>query len=222
MSAAILTLFANGPIMKLYTYDSAPNPARLKMFLDYKGIEIDTQQIDMTKMEQHSEEFLTVCPNATVPTLVLDDGTRLTEVVAIVHFLESEYPEKPLLGETPIERAMILNWNHRLFMSVALATADAFRNAHPAFKDRALPGIHPVAQIPELAERGKTRLLKSFEEINTELGTRDFMAGANISFADIDLLVMLNFASWAAKTVPDASLGNIRRWKQQAEQALSS
>ncbi len=208
--------------MKLYTYDSAPNPARLKMFLDYKGIEIETQQIDMTKMEQHSEEFLAVCPNATVPTLVLDDGTRLTEVIAIVHFLESVYHEKPLLGVTPNERGMILNWNHRLFMSVAMATADAFRNAHPAFKDRALPGIHPVTQIPELAERGKTRLLQSFEEINAELGTRDFMGGANFSFADIDLLVLLNFAGWAAKTTPDASLDNIRRWKQQAEQALNS
>ena len=117
---------------------------------------------------------------------------------------------------------MILNWNHRLFMSVAMATADAFRNAHPAFKDRALPGIHPVTQIPELAERGKTRLLQSFEEINAELGTRDFMGGANFSFADIDLLVLFNFAGWAAKTTPDASLDNIRRWKQQAEQALNS
>ena len=208
--------------MKLYTYDPAPNPARLKMFLAYKGITIDTQHIDMTRLEQHSAAFLAACPNATVPTLVLEDGTRLTEVIAIVHYLEGLHPERPLLGETPLERAMILNWNHRLFQSVFMAAADAFRNAHPAFKDRALPGIRPVTQLPELAERGRSWLIYGFEEMNAELSDRAFVAGSHFSFADIDLLALIHFADWAARTQPDASLKHLAAWTARAEQALNS
>ena len=208
--------------MKLYTYDSAPNPARLKMFLDYKDIHIETQQIDMAKLEQHSEAFLATCPNATLPTLVLEDGSRLTEVIAIAHYLESLYPERPLLGVTPVEKAQILNWNHRLFQTVFMATAEAFRNAHPAFKDRALPGVRPIAQIPALAERGRERLHYGFEELNAELENRPFIAGEHFSFADIDLLALLQFAGWAAKAQPDSSLTHLAAWKIRAEQAFEN
>lgn len=207
--------------MKLYTYDSAPNPARLKMFLTYKAIDIDTQQIDMTKLEQHSAAFLEICPNGTVPTLVLDNGKRLTEVIAIAHYLEMLYPERPLLGVTPYEKAMILNWNHRLFQTVFMATAEAFRNAHPAFKDRALPGTHPVAQIPELAERGRDRLIVGLEEMDRELATRPFVAGEQFSFADIDLMALIQFAGWAAKVKPDENLRQLHAWHERASLALN-
>lgn len=208
--------------MKLYTYDSAPNPARLKMFLDYKGIHIETEQIDMSKLEQHSEAFLAVVPEATLPALVLEDGSRLTEVIAIVHYLEALHPERPLLGVTPLERAQVLNWNHRLFNSVFTAAAEAFRNAHPAFKDRALPGTRPYAQIPELAERGRARLIHGLETLNDELSGRDFVAGERFSFADIDLLALLGFAKWAARVEPDPALTHLARWRQQAHAALTA
>ena len=208
--------------MKLYTYDSAPNPARLKMFLAYKDIHIDTQQIDMAKLEQHSEAFLETCPNGTVPTLVLNDGNRLTEVIAIAHYLEALYPERPLLGTNSIEKAMILNWNHRLFQTVFMATAEAFRNAHPAFKDRALPGTRPIAQIPELAQRGRNRLIYGLEEMNEELAARAFVAGEQFSFADIDLLALIQFAGWAAKVKPDEKLTHLHAWRARAGVALST
>ncbi len=207
--------------MKLYTFDSAPNPARLKMFLEYKDIHIDTQQIDMAKMEQHSPEYLAVVPEGTVPVLVLEDGTRITEVIAIAHYLESLYPEKPLLGVTPVEKAMVLNWTHRLFNSVFTACAEAFRNTHPAFKDRALPGTTPYAQIPELAERGRNRLVSSLEQLDKELATRPFVAGEHFSFADIDLLALLTFAKWAAKVEADPSLTHLAAWRSRAQESLT-
>ena len=93
--------------MKLYTFDSAPNPARLKMFIDYKGITVDTQQIDMAKAAQLDGSYTDIVPEATLPTLVLDDGTRLTEVIAIAHYLEAIYPQRPLLGTSPSELSLI-------------------------------------------------------------------------------------------------------------------
>ena len=83
--------------MKLYTFDAAPNPARLAMFMQYKGISIETVQIDLGSEEQLTESYLSVVPEATVPALILDDGSVLCAVIAIVHYLEEQFPDKPLL-----------------------------------------------------------------------------------------------------------------------------
>ena len=87
--------------MKLYTFDAAPNPARLKLFMDFKQIELDTIQIDLGAYEQLSDAYQAIVPEATVPALVLDDGTVLSAVIAIVHYLDERFPDKPLLGRTP-------------------------------------------------------------------------------------------------------------------------
>ena len=207
--------------MKLYTFDSAPNPARLKRFMDYKGICLNNEQIDMSKLGQHEASYLAVVPEGTLPTLVLEDGSRLTEVIAIAHYLESIFPEKPLLGITPLEKATILNWNHRIFNTFYIAVAEAFRNSHPAFADRGLPGTKPYAQIPALAERGRERLSHAFEDINRHLAERDFVAGSNFSFADIDLLIALEFAGWAAKITPSEAHSAIASWQQRAAAQLA-
>ncbi|MDH3994416.1 MAG: glutathione S-transferase N-terminal domain-containing protein, partial [Gammaproteobacteria bacterium] len=57
--------------MKLYTYDPAPNPRRVALFMQYKGIEIDSQQIDMMKAEQLTDEYRQINPECTVPALQL-------------------------------------------------------------------------------------------------------------------------------------------------------
>ncbi len=208
--------------MKLYTFDSAPNPARLKMFIDYKGITVDTVQIDMAKAAQLDKGYTDIVPEATLPTLVLDDGTRLTEVIAIAHYLEAIHPERPLLGTTPSERAFILNWNHRIFNTLFMACAEAFRNGHPAYAGRALPGPQNFEQIPALAERGKDRLMTGLEMINSELSHRPFIAGEQLSFADIDLLAVLTFAKWAAKTEPRDEMTDLHAWRQRASEALQA
>ncbi len=206
--------------MKLYTYDAAPNPARLKMFIDYKGLSLDIQQLDMAKAEQLDSTYRQIVPEATLPALVLEDGSRLTEVIAIAHYLEALYPERPLLGTTPEERAQVLNWNHRIFNTLFMAVAEAFRNGHPAYGGRALPGPNNYEQIPALAERGRARLLHGMAAINDELGTRSFVAGHDFSFADIDLLAVLTFAKWAAKTEPGDNMAELLAWRDRASAAL--
>ena len=207
--------------MKLYTFDAAPNPARLSMFMQYKGISIDTVQIDLGSEEQLTEAYLSIVPEATVPALVLDDGTLLCAVIAIVHYLEEQFPEKPLLGRSAVERARVLNWNHRLFGEVFSAAAEAFRNGHPHYANRALPGPANIAQLPELVERGRARLEHSFETLNGVLGDQSFLAGETVSFADIDLLAAIDFAKWGARMSPDESLEHLHRWRTEAKAALA-
>ena len=208
--------------MKLYTFDSAPNPARLKMFIDYKGIEIDTVQSDMGKAAQLEADYTEIVPEATLPALVLDDGSRLTEVIAIAHYLEALHPDRPLLGTSNEEKAMILNWNHRLFNTVFMACAEIFRNSHPAYASRGLPGPADMPQIPALAERGRARLDLALKTLEHELGNRPFVAGDNFSFADIDLLAAVVFARWGAKVDLSEKYSNLLAWRARTEAALQA
>ena len=207
--------------MKLYTFDGAPNPARIAMFMQYKGITLETTQVNLGTEEQLGDAYRAIVPEATVPALILDDGSVLCAVIAIAHYLESQFPERPLLGQSAEERAQVLNWNHRLFSEIFAATADAFRNGHPHYVDRALPGPDNVAQLPELVERGRTRLIAGFAMTNERLADSPFLAGDNFSFADIDLLAAIDFAKWGARLSPDESLTNLHRWRGDAKAALA-
>ena len=206
--------------MKLYTYDPAPNPLRLALFLKYKGIELDTQQVDLMGGEQLTEEYLSIVPAGTVPALVLDDGTVLTEVIGICAYLEALYPEKPLLGTTPLEKAQVLGWDHRLFNTLVMAIAEVFRNGNPAFENRALPGPLNLAQIPELVERGQKMLDFGWPEMDRVLEGKTWLAGDNFSFADIDMLAIVNFSNWIKSTPPE-SCTHIHSYIARANEAMA-
>jgi len=202
--------------MKLYTYDAAPNPRRLNYFLKYKGIEIETEQIDLgPAQQQHSDEYVAINPMRTVPALITDDGDLLTEVIAQCVYLEELHPEKPLLGSTALEKAMVFNWDHRLFMTGVTAVADIFRNSHPAFKGNGLPGPLAVEQIPELVERGKLRLEQFWSMMDEHLATSNWIAGENFSFADIDMVCTVEFAGWIKAGIPEGC-ANLQAWYERA------
>lgn len=205
--------------MKLYTYDPAPNPNRLTLFMKYKGISLDTQQIDLGTAEQLKEQYRRINPECSVPALQLDDGTVLTEVIGICTYLESLHPEKPLLGSTPLEQALVISWDHRIFVTVFSAIAGMLRNRSRAFANRALPGPLDVPQIPELVERGKLQLDYILPRLDAELATRPWLAGDNFTFADIDLLVAVNFMGWVKQAVPE-DCTHLLAWYSRAKAEL--
>jgi glutathione S-transferase len=176
-----------------------------------KGIEIDTVQVDLGSGEQFSESFRTLNPDCVVPALELDDGSCLTEVVAICHYLESKFPEPSLLGTTPEERARVLMWNSKVEQQGLAAAADAFRNAAKGLKGRAATGPVAYQQIPELADRGRQRVEQFFHRIDGQLKDNEFVAGANFSIADISALVVVDFSAWIKLPIP-ASAVNTQRW----------
>lgn len=206
--------------MKLYTFDPAPNPSRLKLFMQYKGIHLDTRQVDLTSGEQLSDAFREVNPLGTVPALVLEDGSLLTEVIGICALLEAVYPERPLLGVTPLEQAQVLSADHQIFLTGLLPIADMLRNGRPAFADRAMPGPLNLPQIEALVERGKRRLDFFWESTDATLADRDWLVGEGLSMADIDLLVTTRFAGWVREQVPE-SCTNLLAWQARAEAALT-
>jgi glutathione S-transferase len=206
--------------MKLYTYDMAPNARRLQLFLNYKGIELETQQIDLGTLEQHGEEYAAINPLRTIPSLQLDDGTLLTEVIAQVAYLESQYPDKPLMGTTDLEKAQVLNWDHLIFLSGLAAIADMFRNRSKGFAGRAMTGALKLEQIPELAERGKLRLDAFWPMMEERLGKSSWVVNDNISYADIDLYCLVEFSGWVKEGIPQ-DCANLKDWHERATAELA-
>lgn len=197
--------------MKLYTFPSAPSPQRVHIFMQEKGIDIDTKFVDMMKAEQLSDGYKAVNPNATVPALVLDDGTVISEVVAICRYLEAKFPDKPLMGIDAKEQALVCEWDHRIESECMSGIAEALRNKGDAFKNRALPGTLDLEQIPELVPRGRKRIAAFFEVLDAQLANNQYIAGESFSMADITAFVAVNFAGWVKMKVPE-ELEHLHRW----------
>jgi glutathione S-transferase len=199
--------------MKFYDCAIAPSPRRVRIFLAEKGITVPTIQVDLRKGEQFGDAFRAVNPDCTVPVLELDDGTRISDSLAICVYLEQTRPEPPLMGVDAADRAIVAEWQRRAERDGFLAVAEAFRNSTPAFKTRALPGPDDYPQIPALVERGRARTQTFFKVMNARLADRAFVAGERYSIADITTLVAVDFAGWIKLTIPD-DCAHLRRWHQ--------
>ena len=201
--------------MKLYTFDPAPNPRRLTLYLKLKGIVLDTQQVDMAVAEQLTDAYRAVNPACTVPALVLDDGTVLTEVIGIYTYLEQLHPEPALMGSTAVERAQVISWCHRLFHGLMMAIASALRNRGKSFVNRALPGPLDTPQIPELVARGLLQVRHYLPEMDAHLARSTWVAGDTFTVADIDLLVTIDFLAWIRESVPE-ECQHLKAWYARA------
>ena len=199
--------------MKLYTYDAAPNPRRLNLFLGYKGIQLPSQQIDLREGQQFSAEYRAINPRCTVPALQLDDGTVLCDAIAICWYLESRFPQKPLFGADPMSQAQVLSWDAYIFSDAFLPVADALRNRSTAFRNRAVPGPGQVAQIPELEPRGRQRVQLFWQALDDYLDGREFLVGQGVTLADIDAFVVVDFAGWIKERMPESRL-RLQAWYQ--------
>ena len=125
--------------------------------------------------------------------------------------LEDLHPEPALLGATALEKGRIADVRWKIEFAGLMAMAEALRNSVPAMKGRALPGPDDFEQIPELAERGKQRVQLFLDRVDTMIGDKPFAAGDNYSVADIDLMIMVDFAGWLKMGLPkDAD--NAQRW----------
>ncbi len=197
--------------MKLYDCQTAPSPRRVRIFAAEKGMVIDTVAVDLAAGEQFGAEFRSINPDCVVPVLELDDGTYLSEVISICHYLEEMQPDPTLFGPTAAERAIALMWNAKAEQQGLWAMADAFRNTAKGLQGHALPGPDKYEQIPELAARGKSRVMAFFAKMNDQLGHQEFLSGESFTIADITALVLVDFAARLEIEIPDDA-AHLQRW----------
>lgn len=200
-------------MITLYDCATAPSPRRARILLAEKGVPHETVQVDLRTGEQLSDAYRRVNPSCTVPALRTEEGALLTDNAAIATYVEARYPEPPLMGITPLEKAEVASWAWRVEFEGLLAIADAFRNSSPAMVNRALPGPVDHPQIPALAERGLLRVNQFFDLLNERLATREFIATDRFSLVDITAVVAVDFARVVKVRVTEAH-PHLLRWRE--------
>jgi glutathione S-transferase len=201
--------------MKLYDSGRAPNPRRTRIFLAEKGISVPTEQVDMMAMAHKTPEYTAINPLQRMPALVLDDGTVITESIAISRYFEALQPQPPLFGVGPEEIALVEMWNRRCELNLLFGVAHIFRHTHPAMKELEVP------QVPAWADANKPRVADFLAILDAQLKSHKFIAGERFSVADITALVAIDFMKPAKIPVPEG-LANLARWHAEVSARPSS
>ena len=192
--------------MKLYDGGKAPNPRRVRIFLAEKGLPLPPLvPVDLGKGENLTPAFAGKNPWQRVPVLELDDGTMISESVAICRYFEELHPEPALFGRGARERAEIEMWHRRLEFGVYLAAQAVFRHLHPAMAQAEIP------QVAVWGEANRAKVEVEWRRIDRALSGRPFIAGDKFSIADILGGIAVDFLRWAKLTVPP-DCAAVARW----------
>ncbi len=197
--------------MKFYDCKTAPSARLVRIFMAEKGINIPFVEVDLRHAQHLSPEFRVINPYCTVPVLELDDGRRLASTRGCWRYLEEIVPEPPLLGSTAAGKAMVADRLWRIETDGFQAVTEAFRNAAPGLKNRALTGAENHAQIAALAARGRRRTERFFLHLEDLLTQSDYLVGDEFSAADIMALTTVDFAGWLKIGLPEQAV-HARRW----------
>ncbi len=193
--------------MKIYDFPLAPNPRRVRIFLAEKKLEIVYVHVDIFKGENRTVEFMEKNPLGGLPVLEFDDGTYLTESVAICRYFEGIQPEPPLMGVDPRDIAFVEMWNRRMELEIFQPIANFVQHSHPLFKDR-------IKQFPEFGGARREHGLLRIEWLDSILAQRPFVAGERYTIADITAQVAIDLGlNLAGIKLPDGA-HHVKRWHE--------
>jgi glutathione S-transferase len=193
--------------MKILETRTAPNPRRVRIFLAEKGVQVPFEDLDMMKGALKTPEFTQLNWFQRVPVLLLDDGTAISETMAICRYFEEVQPEPALFGKGAVGRATVEMWNRRVELGLLFSVAQAFRHLHPAMASLEVP------QVTAWGEANKPKALDILGFLDRELAGRQYIAGDALSVADITALVAVDFLRPARIQRPP-ELKNLERWHQ--------
>jgi len=193
--------------VKLYNHAVAPNPRRVRIFAAEKGVVLVLEDVDILAGQSRTPEFLAKNSSGGVPVLELDDGSYLSESVAICRYLEGLYPEPNLLGRDLREQAEIERWNRRMELELFAAIGRTVQNTSSIFQGR-------FKQFPEYGETQRAAVYQRLERMDHELAGQEFVAGDRFTIADITALIAIDIGGRLAdiKIAPD--LAHLIRWHE--------
>jgi glutathione S-transferase len=183
-----------------------PNPQVVRMFAAEKGIDLALEQIDLLAGENRQPAFMAKNPTGQSPALALDNGSYVTEITAICEYLEEKFPQNPLVGSTPEERAETRMWTRRIDLNICEPLANGFRFAEglPIFQSR-------ITVLPEAADGMKRIAREKIQWLDGQMGNRQFVCGDRITLADCLLYCFLTFGASVGQPV-DPGLGWVNAW----------
>jgi glutathione S-transferase len=191
--------------MKL-TSSIGPNPGVVTMFIAEKGIDVPTETIDIMSGENRQADFLVKNPTGGTPLLELDDGSFLSESIAICEYIEELHPAPALIGTTPEERAETRMWVRRIDLGFVQPSVVGFRGAEGLgiFKDR-------MRCLPEASAGMKAVAQDGLAMIDAQLADNQFVCGDRFTLADILLFCFTSFGAQVGQPA-DPALANLASW----------
>ena len=192
--------------MIFYDGGGAPNARRVRIYLSEKGLDIPMKTIDIMKSEHKTDEYKKISPLSQVPALELDDGTFITESIAICRYFEALNPDPNLMGTDPNEIAIIEMWQRRLELLLMMPIASVFRHGHPVM-------AHLENQVIEWSEANKPRILSFYNWLDKQLKGKDFICLNRYTLADVTALTCFEFAKWPKINIPEDCL-NLKKYYQ--------
>src|ERR1700723_3340295 len=193
--------------MKIYDFALAPNPRRLRIFVAEKGLKIPVEQVDIFTGKNRTPEMLAKNPAGGLPFLELDDGSHLSESVAICRYLEGLHPEPSVLGRDLREQAEIERWNRRMELELFAPIGRTFQNTNPIFQRR-------IKQFPEYGEAQRAAVSQRLERMDHELDRHEFIASDRFTIADITAFVAIDFGGRFADIHIAPSMAHLTRWHE--------
>ncbi|MCW8090762.1 glutathione S-transferase family protein [Alteromonas sp. ASW11-130] len=200
--------------MKLYQMHKAPNPRRVRMFMAEKSITAELVELDLQKGENLTQEMRAKNPLGKVPVLELDDGTCISECTAIYTYLESQFPEPPLMGTTAVENAQVVMWEHQVELALMLQIGMCFQHTTGYFRDRMTP-------IPEYGHEAGKIAQQYMKLLDRRLGEFQFIAGDFFSAADITALCAIDFGRVVDIRIAEEH-SNLARWHAEVSKRESA
>ncbi len=192
--------------MRIIEAKGTPNGRRVRVFLAEKGITVEGVNIDLRAAENLGPEHRARNPFGRIPVLELDDGTFISESVAICRYFEEQQPKPPLFGTDARSRATVEMWNRRAELNFLMPAAQAFRNLTGFFKDREKVS----AEWGKISQEAAAEALPLFD---AALASSKFLAGESFSIADITFGCALDFAQ-AVKLELPFDLPNLVRYRK--------
>ena len=191
--------------MKLYDAPIAPNPRRVRWVMAEKGItDIEIVPISIPDGEHKRPDYLAKAGLPNLPMLEMDDGTTVTESLAICRYLESRYPEPNLFGRTPEETAVIEMWTRRAELLVAMPFMLGVRLTHPGFAALEAPA-------PEVGTWNQQAGLKALTVLDGRLSESEWLGADRLTIADIVAFIGIDFAR-IVRLRPPEELTHVGRW----------
>lgn len=191
--------------MILYTYPSGPNPRRVHIYLAEKGLSVPTETVDILARRNREPDFLAKNPTGGIPILELDDGTCISESLAICRFFEALHPDPPLFGATAKEQAIVEMWLRRIELNLMVPIGMVWVHGHP-FTAKL------IKQIPEAAEQNRKRAALGYKLFDDQLAGHEFIAGEAYTVADAVALATYDFGAGLVGVPPADDLTHLKRW----------
>jgi len=193
-----------------YYHSIGPSPGTARFFIAEKGLDIEVVTLDLLKGENREQQHLGRNPLGQLPVLELDDGTLISESIAVCETLEELIPNPPLIGSTPKERAETRMWTQRVNLGIGYPLLKAFQSGpgRVVYGPRTYTNPEMVPGLTGLAAYHLEWLDKNISD--------QFLCGARFTLADILLFSFLTFADSHGNPI-DKKLARVWAWVERVE-----